>query len=139
MTRVLLLMIVATVTAVTAPSAMAIGELKKEWAEKYAAEGDLKTSARKAGCYVCHVKGVKDKKSAESRNEYGTAMSAYLASKEIKIDDLKAKYKDDATKEAAIKDMVLLFETANAEKSKDGETFGAKIKAGKLPATDAGL
>ncbi|QDV67301.1 hypothetical protein Poly24_09940 [Rosistilla carotiformis] len=138
MLRVLLLTIAMTVTA---SQAMAIGELKKEWSTKYAGDdsGDFKTVARKAGCNVCHVKGVKDKKSAEGRNEYGTAMAAFLKGKDIKIDDLKAQYKDDSTKDAAVKTMMSMFETVNAEKSKDGETFGAKISAGKLPATDANL
>lgn len=126
---------------VTASQAMAIGELKKEWAAKFAGDesGDFKTVARKAGCYVCHVKGVKDKKSAEGRNEYGTAMAAFLKSKEIEIDDLKAQYKDASTKEAAVKTMMSMFEAVGAEKSKDGKTFAAKIAAGELPATDAGL
>lgn len=139
MTRVLMLTIVAAVTALSATNASAIGELKKEWGEKYAANGNYKTVARKASCNVCHVKGVKDKKSEEGRNEYGKAMAAYLKSKDIKIDDLKAKYKDAATKEEAIKDMIAMFEAANKEKSSDGETFGKKISEGKLPATDSGL
>ena len=138
MRALLLTMIVATVTA---SQAMAIGELKKEWTDKYAGDdsGEFKSAARKAGCYVCHVKGVKDKKTAESRNEYGSAMSAFLKSKDMTIDALKAKYKDAATKEEATKMMITMFEKVNEEKAKDGETFGAKIKAGKLPATDANL
>ncbi|MEZ6087495.1 MAG: hypothetical protein R3C05_05595 [Pirellulaceae bacterium] len=139
MTRVLLLTMI--VAATTASQAFAIGELKKEWSDRYAGDdsGDFKVAARKAGCYVCHVKGVKDKKTEESRNEYGKAMSAYLKSKDMTIDALKAKYKDDATKEEATKIMITMFEKVNEEKSKDGEAFGAKIKAGKLPATDANL
>lgn len=139
MTRVLMLTIVAAVAALSATDALAIGELKKEWGNKYAADGQYKVDARKAGCYVCHVKGVKDKKSEEGRNEYGKAMAAYLKSKNVKIDDLKAKYKNDATKKEAIDDMIAMFEASNKEKSSDGETFGAKIAAGKLPATDSGL
>ena len=138
MLRTLMLLMVA---GLFAPQAMAIGELKKEWAAKYAGDesGDFQSVARKAGCYICHVKGVKDKKTPESRNEYGTAMAAFLKNKEVKIDDLKAEYKNAETKEAAIKKMVYMFEKVGEEKSKDGEAFGAKIKAGKLPATDANL
>ncbi|NND95971.1 MAG: hypothetical protein HKN47_01425 [Pirellulaceae bacterium] len=122
-------------------SAFAIGELKKEWTADYLgddASEDFKVVGRKAGCYVCHVKD-EDKKKPEGRNEYGLMMSKFLESKKVSIEDLKNEYKDEATKEAAQKKIKFMFEKVGEQKSKDGEKFIDKIKAGKLPATDAGL
>ena len=117
-------------------SAFAIGELKKEWQATYLgdeASDEFKTAAKKASCNVCHLKG-KDKKKEEGRNEYGAMMSKFLKSKKVDIDDLKKEYKDDSTKEAAKKKIAAMFEAVGKQKSKDGDTFAAKIKANKLPA-----
>ena len=122
-------------------SASAITELKREWTTVYlgdSASEDYKSMARKAGCNVCHVKGA-EKKKPEGRNEYGLWMSKFLKSKNTTIEDLKKEYKDESTKEAAKKKIRYMFEKVGEQKSKDGTRFVDKIKANKLPATDAGL
>ena len=132
-------LLVAAMAVFTTSQAMAIGELKKEWMLKFAPKAE-KPDFYKASnsCNTCHVKGVKDKKTPESRNEYGKAMSAFLKSKNTTIDALKDEYKK-GDKEKAVAKMLAMFEAVNKEKSKDGKTFGEKIEAGELPATDAGL
>ena len=119
-------------------SAFAIGELKKDWVAIYLGEdasAEFKTAGRKAGCAVCHMKKG-DKKKAEGRNEYGKMMSKFLASKKVKIGDLKKEYKDPATKETAQKKIIHMFEEVCKQKAKDGKTFAERIKASMLPATD---
>ena len=94
------------------------------------AEEAIKKLGRKTSCNVCHVKG-EDKKKV--RNEYGNAISKYLKSKDFPKDWVKE------NPEEAKKKIVAGFKKANEHKSKDGKTFGEKIKANQLPATDAGL
>ena len=114
--------------------AMAISEFGKQWKNKFLGaedvDEDFKRAGRKAGCYVCHVKG-EDKKKV--RNEYGTAVHKYL-----KAEDFSKEYVKENPEEAK-KKILEGFKKAAADKSKDGNTFGDKIKNNELPATDAGL
>ncbi len=114
-------------------NAFATTEFNKEWKAMYLTDDtseEFSSAAKKAGCNVCHVKD-KDKK--KERNEYGKAVNEFLKSKDfpkefIKENPEKAKEMiQDGLKKAAEK------------KSSDGQPFGEKIKAGKLPATDSGL
>ena len=116
-----------------ATPAMAISEFSKQWKNKYLAEGtdeDYVKKARKAGCYICHVKG-EDKK--KIRNEYGNAIKEFLKAKDFPKDYVKA------NPEEAKKKILDGFKKAGEKKSKDGKTFAEKIKNHELPATDAGL
>lgn len=121
------------VLTVTSP-AMAISAFSKEWKSAYLSGDDVSPdfvkTGRKAGCYVCHVKG---KKKDEARNEYGEAVHKFLKAKDFPKEFLKAE------PEKAKKMIAEGFKKAAELKSKDGDVFGEKIKAGKLPATDAGL
>jgi len=117
-----------------ASPAMAISEFGKQWKNKFLGaedvDEDFKKAGRKAGCYVCHVKG-EDKKKV--RNEYGTTIHKYL-----KAEDFSKEYVKENPEEAKMK-ILEGFKKAAAAKSKDGNTFGDKIKNNQLPATDAGL
>ncbi len=120
------------------PSAYAISELKREWEGVYLskASDEYKAAVKAVKCAICHKKSG-DKKLAENRNEYGTMMSKFLKSKKVTISDLKKEYKDPSTKEAAKKKIKYMFDKVGEQKSKDGDRFIDKIKADKLPATDA--
>lgn len=118
---------------VAATPALATSEFKKQWTAEYLgedADDDFKKLGRKTSCNVCHVKG-EDKKKV--RNEYGNAISKYLKSKDFPKDWVKE------NPEEAKEKILAGFKKANEHKSKDGKTFGEKIKANELPATDAGL
>ncbi len=116
-----------------ATPAMGISEFSKQWKNEYLGEeasDEFKKKGRKAGCYICHVKG---KKKDEARNEYGKAMHKFLDSKDFPKDWVKE------NPEEAKKKILEGIKKTNEMKSSDGKTFGEKIKAGELPATDAGL
>lgn len=114
--------------------AMAISEFGKQWKNEYLGgddvDDDFKKIGRKAGCYVCHVKG-EDKKKV--RNEYGKAVQKYLKADDFPKDYVKA------NPEEAKKKILEGFKKAGDQESKDGKKFAEKIKANELPATDAGL
>jgi hypothetical protein len=114
--------------------AMAISEFGKQWKNEYLGgddvDEDFKKVGRKAGCYVCHVKG-EDKKKV--RNEYGNAVHKYLKGEDFPKEYVKA------NPEEAKKKILEGFKKAGDHESKDGKKFGEKIKANELPATDAGL
>ncbi|OYP28975.1 hypothetical protein [Rhodopirellula sp. MGV] len=118
--------------ALLASPALATSDFNKMWKEKYIsgddANEDLKKTARKHGCYICHVSGEKK----DVRNEYGKAVHKYLKAEDFPKDWIK-----DNPEEARKKIFAGLDEAAK-EKSKDGDLFGDKMKAGKVPATDSG-
>jgi|SRR6056297_2573606 len=117
-----------------ASPAMAISEFSKQWKNEYLGgedvDEDFKRAGRKAGCYICHVKG-EDKKKV--RNEYGDAIHKYLDAEDFPKDYVKA------NPEEAKKKILEGFKKAGKLKSEDGKTFAEKIKNNELPATDAGL
>ena len=115
------------------PPAFAISEFSKQWKAEYLGEDadeEFVKVGRKAGCYVCHVKG-EDKKKV--RNEYGNALHEYLDAEDFPKDWVKE------NPEEAKEKIVAAFKKVAEKKSKDGKTFGEKIKNNELPATDAGL
>ena len=117
-----------------ASPAMAISEFGKQWKNEFLGgedvDEDFKRAGRKAGCYVCHVKG-EDKKKV--RNEYGNAIHKFLKAEDFSKEYVKA------NPEEAKKKILEGFKKAGEAKSKDGKTFTDKIKNNELPATDAGL
>jgi len=118
--------------ALLAAPALATNEFAKEWKDHYAAEGakeDFVDAARKAGCNVCHVKGEKK----TERNEYGAAIKELLNKEDFTKDWVKA------NPEKAKELIVAGLKKAGEKSSSDGKTFAAKIAAGELPATNAGL
>ena len=117
-----------------ASPAMAISEFGKQWKNEFLGgedvDEDFKRAGRKAGCYVCHVKG-EDKKKV--RNEYGNAIHKFLKAEDFSKEYVKA------NPEEAKKKILEGFKKAGEAKSKDGKSFTDKIKNNELPATDAGL
>lgn len=111
----------------------ATSTFNKQWKEVYLGDdvdADFKKSARKAGCYVCHVKG-EDKKKV--RNEYGEAVHKYLDAHDFEKEYVRE------NKEKAAEQITEGLKKAAEEKSSDGRTFGEKLEANELPATNAGL
>ncbi|MDG2221636.1 MAG: hypothetical protein P8L85_09660 [Rubripirellula sp.] len=117
-----------------ASPAMAISEFGKQWKGKFLGgdevDEDFKKAGRKAGCYVCHVKG-EDKKKV--RNEYGQALNKFLKAEDFPKDYVKAN--PDEAKAKILEG----FRKAGELESKDGKKFSEKIEKNELPATDAGL
>ena len=128
------LLIVLGCLMLLANPALAISEFGKQWKEKFLGgedvDEDFKRAGRKAGCYVCHVKG-EDKKKVQ--NEYGLAVKKYLDAEDFPKEYVKEK------PEEAKKKILEGFKKAGELKSKDGKKFADKLKNNELPATDAGL
>ncbi|KAA5545952.1 hypothetical protein FYK55_03300 [Roseiconus nitratireducens] len=120
--------------ALIASPVLATSTFNKQWKETYLSGDDVNEdfvkTARKAGCYVCHVKG-EDKKKV--RNEYGKAVNEFLKAEDFPKDYVTA------NPEEAAKKITEGLKKAGEKKSKDGKEFAAKIKNSELPATDAGL
>lgn len=117
-----------------ASPAMATSVFNKYWKDKYLdrekVDEDFYRKGRRAGCYICHVKG---EKKEDKRNEYGQAVNKHLDAKDFPLDYVRE------NPEEAEKKLIEGFKKANELKSKSGEKFGKKLEEGKLPATDAGL
>lgn len=119
--------------ALMASPVLATSEFSKQWKSKYLSDEkvdeDFVKTARKHGCYICHV--VKEDKK-KVRNEYGQTLHKFLKAEDFPKDWVK----DNA--EEAKKKIFAGFEKAGALKSKDGKTFAEKIKNNEVPATDSG-
>lgn len=119
--------------ALFATPSFAISEFGKQFKDQVMdsdAPDEFKKAVKKANCYVCHVKG-KDKK--EVRNEYGQAVKKFLTAEDFPREYLKSNPEEAKAK------ILEGFKKANEIKSTDGRTFGEKIKANELPATDSGI
>ena len=92
--------------------------------DKMYKESDIAEALADAKCNACHY----GKKKA-NRNDYGEALIKVGLTEE----NYKAKKSD---KEAFAKEIAEALEKVLKEKSKGGETFGERIKAGKLPGTN---
>jgi hypothetical protein len=110
----------------------AVSKLKKAFADQYAGEKaneDLKGLVKKAGCYVCHVKG-EDKKKV--RNVYGKALHEAFEKDKFPLKDWS---KDPEKYADRLKDLFKKVEEAESG-DKEHKTFGARIKANLLPGGD---
>lgn len=119
--------------AILASPALATSAFNKQWKEKYLSGDDVDKefvkTARKHGCYICHV--VKEDKK-KVRNEYGKAIHEFLDAEKFTKEYIKE------NPEKAAEEMNKGFAEAGKKKSKSGETFAAKIEAGEVPAVDSG-
>lgn len=123
----------AVALVLSGQSVLATSEFNKQWKKEYLGEGtdaEYVKTARKAGCFVCHVKG-EDKK--QVRNEYGMAVRQYLDAHDFGREYVKA------NPEEARMRIVEGFKKAGEQKSSDGRMFGEKIESNELPATNAGI
>lgn len=115
-----------------ATPALATNEFSKEWKAHYMndqADDDFVRTARRAGCNVCHIKGEKK----EMRNEYGQAAQEFLDKEKFTREWVKE------NPEEATRLIVAGLKKAGEKSSSDGRKFADKLKAGELPAVDAGL
>lgn len=111
----------------------AISIFHVHWKDHYLTgnnNGIFVNTARKAGCYVCHIKG---ERKEDVRNEYGAALAACLSADDFPKDWAKA------NPEEAKKRIIAALEKVEEELSADKKKFGDKIKNGSLPAVDSGL
>ena len=119
MTKLLTLggVLVLAIAFVAATEADARPQYNKAFLGKYK---KLTVAAKKAKCGVCHRKKKAGEK-GKPRNDYGVAMGKLLPKKNCKV---------------VAKIVEALVKTEKIKVAKDKkETFGDRLKAGKLPAT----
>ncbi|HRX82626.1 MAG: hypothetical protein H6821_09605 [Planctomycetaceae bacterium] len=98
-------------------------DYKKVQDEKYK-DSSIAEALAEAKCNACHYG-----KKKSDRNDYGKAL--------IKAGLTEENYKEKkADKEAFAKEIAEALEKVLEEKNEAGETFGDRIKAGKLPGTN---
>lgn len=115
------------VVAMCSASAWAIPPFDAAFKKMYVKEGDaLDAKVKETKCNVCHVG--KEKK---DKNEYGKAVGKYLKKADFTGD---AKKFDNVKSDEAQKALADGLQSAEAEKSSGGKSFGELIKAGELPA-----
>lgn len=118
-----------------ATEASAIPKFRKAFEEKYIKSGDhpeLAPAFKEAACNLCHVKG----KPKSVHNSYGEVLEELIdgnvkerldAAKEIGSDEKKAE------EARIVEEFIAVLPKAEEATGEDGETYGARIKAGKLP------
>jgi len=124
-----------TLAVLSAPHAFAEKIYGTLWREKYVpsepsteAEESWAAAAKKARCYLCHLKG----KGKKYCNTYGDVLSEWLKSDDYKSDRIKAEAEKVRTE--------ILQALGRAEVIGDtcGTTFGELFRAYKLPNADMG-
>ncbi|MCA9247276.1 MAG: hypothetical protein KDA42_09185 [Planctomycetales bacterium] len=128
------LTLVALAVAATAnlKPAQALPPFKKQFQQKYVDDGSdaLKDAFKKASCNACHVKG----EEKDVQNAYGEALAKYIeGDAKDRIEEAKKNGTDDAEKEKVAKELEEAFKKVEEMKSPSGETYGERLKAGKLP------
>jgi len=99
------------------------GDAWKDYYEKTSTNDDFKKLVADAKCNVCHIQGEKKNK----HNPYGEEIEQLIKKADFPKDPLdKWTPKDREAVEAA-------FKKVEDIKSKEGKTYGEKIKAGELP------
>lgn len=106
-------------------SAKAIPPFNEAFKKAYLGDNKsaLFAAADKVKCNVCH-EGTNKK----MKNEYGVALGKLLKKGDF------SKELIDANPEGKAKEIADALKKVEAEKAKDGKTFGEKLKAGTLPA-----
>jgi hypothetical protein len=105
------------------------------WLENYvphepptSAEEDWATDAKKAKCYVCHVKG----KSKKYCNSYGDVLAEWLDSNKFEKDRVEAEG------ELVKSDILAALKKAESCADACGTPFGKLFESGGLPNTEMG-
>jgi hypothetical protein len=116
--------------------AQALPQFKDAFKAKYVDNSNdpqFKADFKKASCNTCHVKG--EKKSV--RNDYGKALAKFTGGTVHKDMAAAEASGGDSAKQAVLDKAVQAlgegFDKVADEKSSTGETYGERIKAGKLP------
>jgi len=111
---------------------------KKPFEEKYVAStdnDDFKAAFKKGSCNVCHVKG----KKKDWLNGYGLSLAKHIPGiAQERLDKAKAESRDayKAETEKLVEELKKALVKAEADKMKDGVSFGALLKEHKLPPED---
>ena len=123
--RLLVIPLTIAIGISVATSAHALAPFKKEFQKKYVDDGgdDLKAAFKKSSCNTCHTKG-KPKK-IENLNAYGAELEKLVTG--------TAKTRIKKEKEAVLKELAKAFDEVAKKKNDDDETYGDRLKAGKLP------
>ncbi|MBM4003097.1 MAG: hypothetical protein FJ295_07370 [Planctomycetes bacterium] len=124
MKRVCVALLVCFVLVALSGPAWAIPPFKKGFDDVYGKNADIKKASDEAKCNVCHF-GM----SKKMKNDYGKALAELLKKDKFKEDRIKAE--PDAVK----KEIEEALKKVEDQKSKDGEKFGDRLKANKLPGT----
>jgi hypothetical protein len=131
-TVAIILLIVVAIGTAKASAEKVFGTV---WLEKYVpgepstdAEESWATTAKKAKCYVCHLKG----KSKKYCNTYGDVLSESLKSDNYQSDRVKAE------EEKVQAEILQALGQAEAGADKCGTTFGELFQKYKLPSADMG-
>lgn len=105
-------------------SVWAIPPFKKHFDDQYSANEGVKKASDELKCNICHYG-----KSKKNLNDYGKELHKLLKKDNFKEERIKSEGdKVKAELEAA-------FKKVEGEKSKSGESFGERLKAGKAPGT----
>lgn len=118
--------------------ASAIAPFKKAFDEEFVSKSDseeFKAAFKKAGCNTCHLKG--QKKEIEHLNDFAKELEKRIegnANERIKEAREAGTQKEETEKVLA--ELKKAFEEVVKVKTKAGDTFGDRIKAGKLPASE---
>jgi hypothetical protein len=118
-----------------AQAAFALPAFRKAFEERYVknnANAAFAEQVKKEGCNVCHVKGEKK----DVRNAYGKVLADLIpgdAQERLKAAGESGKAAEEAKLLEELQKAFTKAETTPVN-GKDGETFGDRIKAGKLPA-----
>jgi hypothetical protein len=128
MKKLLLVLMCGALLGLVAEQAHAIPPFMNAFVAKYAgdkAKPDFAKSVKEeVKCNVCHVKGEKK----EVRNAYGEALKkAGLDKNNFKKERLESE------PDAVAKEINAALDKVGKEKSKGGDTYEARIQAGKLP------
>ena len=112
----------------------AMTEFKKAFGDTYVKpkkNEEFTELVRKAGCYVCHVKGQKEK---TPQNPFGKELNKLI---EGSAKERKAKAKEAGTsaeeKAKLLKELDAAFKKVEKMKSPSGEIYGDLLKNFKLP------
>jgi hypothetical protein len=131
----LFLIAVALVIGAT-PSAQALAPFKKAFQEKYVDGSDseeLKAAFKKESCNTCHLKG----KKKEERNAYGDELEKLIeGNADERIKAARKAHGDAGVEEETAKileELKKAFEEVAKKEDKNGEKYGDRIAAGKLP------
>ena len=135
MSRILIIVTATFVFgSVTPHPVLALPDFKKAFQKKYVdKDNEAYTQVfRKSACNTCHVKG--EKKSVH--NDYGKHLSKLIqGNAKQRLKDAKSSGNADEVKAEVLRELDAAFEkVAKMKTSKESdETFGDRIKAGKLP------
>ncbi len=130
--------VVFSLVAVTlsTENALALTQFRKAFVAKYADDhksDEFKVAVKKATCNVCHVKGAKK----TFHNEFGESLKKLIEGdvaerrKQARAEGGLVAYKAELVKILA--ELEVAFEKVEEIKSHTDQTFGERIKEGKLP------